>query len=55
VELFFLPTEVHPFALDSIRDDRYEDEKTEAAFNAKIPSYLTFEIIAQILPIMEKI
>ena len=40
--------------LDSIRDDRFEDEKTDAAFKAKIPSPLTFEIIAQILPIMEK-
>jgi len=41
-------------ALDSIRDERYEDEKTNPDFKAKIPSPLTFEIIAQILPVMEK-
>ena len=53
---YFLLKSIHLLrpALDSIRDDRYEDEKTNPDFKAKIPSPLTFEIIAQILPVMEK-
>jgi hypothetical protein len=53
---YFLLKSIHLLrpALDSIREERYEDEKTNPDFKAKIPSPLTFEIIAQILPIMEK-
>jgi hypothetical protein len=53
---YFLLKSIHLLrpALDSIRDERYEDEKTNPDFKAKIPSPLTFEIIAQILPVMEK-
>jgi len=53
---YFLLKSIHLLrpALDSIRDERYEDEKTKSDFKAKIPSPLTFEIIAQILPVMEK-
>jgi hypothetical protein len=53
---YFLLKSIHLLrpALDSIRDDRYEDEKTNPDFKAKIPSPLTFEIIDQILPVMEK-
>jgi len=53
---YFLLKSIHLLrpALDSIREERYEDEKTNPDFKAKIPSPLTFEIIAQILPVMEK-
>jgi hypothetical protein len=57
VEFNILLAQVYPSPqaiLDSIRDERYEDEKTNPDFKAKIPSPLTFEIIAQILPVMEK-
>jgi len=53
---YFLLKSIHLLrpALDSTREERYEDEKTNPDFKAKIPSPLTFEIIAQILPVMEK-
>ena len=43
-------------ALDSLKQGRYEDsDKTDPKFKSLIPSDLTFEIIEQIIPIMEKI
>lgn len=41
-------------ALESIRDGRFEDEKTNPDLKNKIPSERTFEIMSQVLPIMEK-
>jgi len=43
-------------ALDSLKQGRYEDsDKTDPKFKSLIPSDLTFEIIEQIIPVMEKI
>jgi len=53
---YFLLKPIHLLrpALESIREGRYEDEKTNPDFKAKIPSALTFQIIDKILPIMQK-
>ncbi len=53
----FLLRSIHQLrpALESLQDGKYEEvDKTDAKFKTMIPSPLTFEIIAQIVPIMEK-
>ncbi len=43
-------------ALESLKEERYEEsDKTDAKFKTLIPSALSFQIIEQIIPIMEKI
>jgi len=45
-------------ALDSLREGRFEDNeenKIDAKFKSMIPSPLTFQIIEQVIPIMEKV
>lgn len=42
-------------ALDSLREGVYEEtDKTDGKLKSMIPSPITFEIIEQILPLMEK-
>ena len=53
----FLLKSIHQLmpALESLKDERYEDQdKTDAKFKTMLPSPLTFQIIEQILPVMEK-
>jgi hypothetical protein len=53
----FLLRSIHQLrpALESLQEGKYEElDKTDAKFKTMIPSPLTFEIIAQIVPIMEK-
>ena len=53
----FLLRSIHQLrpALESLKDEKYEDvDKTDAKFKSMIPSQLTFQIIEQILPCMEK-
>jgi len=45
-------------ALESLKEGRFEDNdenKTDAKFKSMIPSPLTFQIIEQVIPIMEKV
>ena len=54
---FFLHRSIHQLrpALESLKEEIYEDQdKTDAKFKNLIPTPLTFQIIEQILPIMEK-
>ena len=53
----FLLRSIHQLrpALESLKDEKYEDlDKTDAKFKSMIPSQLSFQIIEQIIPIMEK-
>jgi hypothetical protein len=53
----FLLRSIHQLrpALESLKDERFEElDKTDAKFKTMIPSQLTFQIIEQIIPIMEK-
>jgi hypothetical protein len=53
----FLLRSIHQLrpALESLKDEKYEDlDKTDAKFKTMIPSPLTFQIIEQIIPCMEK-
>ena len=53
----FLLRSIHQLrpALESLQDGKYEEvDKTDAKFKTMIPSPLTFEIIEQIVPMMEK-